>query len=89
MDSPSVNEIVIVDDGSTDGTRGILKDLKSNRMIRVILHEANIGKGAAVRTGINAVQVDLIIIQDADLEYDPRKADILKLKTILRHPVKK
>ena len=77
MDSPSVDEIVIVDDGSTDGTREILEDLKSKKMIRVILHEINIGKGAAVRTGINAVQGDLIIIQDADLEYDPRDYPIL------------
>lgn len=72
LESTSVNEIVIVDDGSTDGTREILEKLKPNKMIRVLLHDANVGKGAAVRTGINAVKGDLIIIQDADLEYDPR-----------------
>ncbi len=72
MESSFVNEIVIVDDDSMDGTREILEDFKSNRMIRVILHDKNMGKGAAVRTGINAVKGDLIIIQDADLEYDPR-----------------
>lgn len=66
------HEIVIVDDGSVDGTRQILKDLEKQPDVRVILHERNQGKGAAVRTGIQAAQGDVILIQDADLEYDPR-----------------
>ncbi|MCJ7700454.1 MAG: glycosyltransferase family 2 protein [Anaerolineales bacterium] len=65
-------EILLVDDGSTDGTRDILKELNGDGPIRVILHEKNQGKGAAVRTGLNHAQGDVILIQDADLEYDPR-----------------
>jgi glycosyltransferase involved in cell wall biosynthesis len=77
MDSPAVDEIVIVDDGSTDGTRTILEGFKNNKKIQIIYHKSNIGKGAAVRTGIHVVQGELIIIQDADLEYDPRDYPIL------------
>jgi len=65
-------EIVIVDDGSTDGTRDILKELDGKDSIRVILHEKNQGKGAAVRTGFSEAKGDVFLIQDADLEYDPR-----------------
>ena len=65
-------EIVIVDDGSTDGTRDILKELDGKDNIRVILHEKNQGKGAAVRTGFSEAKGDVFLIQDADLEYDPR-----------------
>jgi len=67
------DEIVIVDDGSTDGTRELLHELASKYPItNLILHQHNQGKGAAVRTGIQAARGELILIQDADLEYDPR-----------------
>jgi glycosyltransferase involved in cell wall biosynthesis len=66
------DEVVVVDDGSTDGTRQILQAMDGNSPIRIILHEHNKGKGAAVTTGIQAAGGDVMIIQDADLEYDPR-----------------
>jgi glycosyltransferase involved in cell wall biosynthesis len=67
-------EIVIVDDGSTDGTREYLQqtDQDPGEGIRVFFHDRNRGKGAALRTGFREVQGDLVIIQDADLEYDPK-----------------
>ena len=67
-------EVVIVDDGSTDGTREILPKLerKHEGRVRVFLHEKNQGKGAALRTAIQHARGDIAVIQDADLEYDPR-----------------
>ncbi len=65
------SEIVVVDDGSQDGTPDLLKRLDRKGGVRVLLHEQNQGKGAAVRTGIQAARGDVILIQDADLEYSP------------------
>lgn len=70
-------EIIIVDDGSKDGTREILKTIDGKKKVRVILHEKNQGKGAAVVTGLRAAQGEIILIQDADLEYDPRDYPLL------------
>jgi glycosyltransferase involved in cell wall biosynthesis len=65
-------EIVVVDDGSTDGTREVLEEEEKAGDLTVLYHEANRGKGAAVRTGLEHASGDFVIIQDADLEYDPQ-----------------
>jgi glycosyltransferase involved in cell wall biosynthesis len=65
-------EIIIVDDGSTDGTRELLDTFRDRENLQIVFHEKNMGKGAAVRTAIKHAQGALMIIQDADLEYDPR-----------------
>jgi len=70
-------EIIVVDDGSHDGTRDVLKKLDRKGKVRVILHDKNRGKGAAVVTGLNAATGDVLLIQDADLEYDPRDYPVL------------
>jgi len=66
------NEVVVVDDGSTDGTADVLRNLQADSRVKIITAPQNRGKGAAVRTGIEAAKGDLFLVQDADLEYDPR-----------------
>ena len=65
-------EVIIVDDGSTDGTREFLRSADGADGVKVIFHARNKGKGAAIRTAIPNVTGDIVLIQDADLEYDPR-----------------
>ena len=72
LEQPAVAEVVVVDDGSTDATRGEVGRMAGeDQRIRLLTHEHNRGKGAAVRTGIAALTAPVTVIQDADLEYDP------------------
>ncbi|MCB9476755.1 MAG: glycosyltransferase family 2 protein [Deltaproteobacteria bacterium] len=78
LSSPLDKELIIVDDGSSDGTREILKEkIEGTPDVTVVYHEKNQGKGAAIRTGQSYVKGDAVIIQDADLEYDPRDYELL------------
>lgn len=75
-------QVIAVDDGSTDGTRDLLPQLEGELIDTLVMHEHNKGKGAALRTGFQHATGDVVVVQDADMEYDPREFPML-LKPIL------
>jgi glycosyltransferase involved in cell wall biosynthesis len=74
---PAEKEIIVVDDCSSDGSRDFLKRVGDSRRAKVFFHSVNLGKGASLRTGFGHASGDIVIIQDADLEYDPNEYGLL------------
>jgi glycosyltransferase involved in cell wall biosynthesis len=74
---PLALEVIVVDDGSTDGTRDLLRELDDKLIDQLMFHEKNEGKGSALRTGFGMARGDVVVVQDADLEYDPHELPIL------------
>jgi glycosyltransferase involved in cell wall biosynthesis len=72
LDTGLVHELVVVDDGSTDGSREVMQQWEGHDTVRVVFQDENYGKGSAVRTGFKVATGDIFLVQDADLEYDPR-----------------
>jgi len=75
--SPVAKEIIIIDDGSTDGTREKLMNLRPSPDTTLVFHQHNCGKGAAIRTGLRYARGEYVLIQDSDLEYDPQDYPVL------------
>src|SRR5512134_445112 len=75
-------EVIVVDDGSTDGTRDVLPELEGTLIDRLCMHQKNAGKGAALRTGFKHATGDVVVVQDADMEYDPHELPMM-LRPIL------
>lgn len=74
--APFKKEIIVIDDGSTDGTRRVLEEMKTTA-VKICYHDRNYGKGRALQTGFSVAKGDIIVVQDADMEYDPNEYHIL------------